>query len=298
MWRNGDCRGAPRPSGLKRLRDFCAKDFIIGRLPYADAHVCWHSVCRKIAIEPILDFVIARLTNLFGPFLGRQAHGIGGHHDPVYANDTTYGCEVSFRDVFSLWCISLSFTFTIPQAYRVVRRNTVEGVSVFSQMQSFSGSILWVVYGIASNTYLVVTANVMTIVGFGTVIIAQVRHRAVSWQRALLVVIAVIVIAITAGVVSRDILGLIAVVVGGTGIVPQAIRAARTTHLVGVSVATFAMVVVMSVSWGIYGLMIDDLFVATPNVVIVPSALFIMLRALQSHHRYGKTTEATAVPAR
>ena len=238
------------------------------------------------------------MTNLFGPFLGRQAYGVGGDHDPVYANDTTYGCEVSFRDVFSLWCISLSFTFTIPQAYRVVRRNTVEGVSVFSQMQSFSGSILWVVYGIVSQTYLVVTANVMTIVGFGTVIIAQVRHRAVSWQRAVFVVIAVIVIAITAGVVSRDILGLIAVVVGGTGIVPQAIRAARTTHLVGVSVATFAMVVVMSVSWGIYGLMIDDLFVATPNVVIVPSALFIMLRALQSHHRYGKTTDATAVPAR
>ncbi len=138
----------------------------------------------------------------------------------------------------------------------------------------------------------------MTIVGFGTVIIAQVRHRAVSWQRAIFVVIAVIVIAISAGAVSKDVLGPIAVVVGGTGIVPQAIRAARTTHLVGVSVATFAMVVVMSVSWGLYGLMIGDLFVATPNVIIVPSALFIMLRALQSHHRYGKTTDATAVPAR
>jgi uncharacterized protein with PQ loop repeat len=138
----------------------------------------------------------------------------------------------------------------------------------------------------------------MAIVGFGTEIIAQVRHRAVSWQRAVVVLTVVIAIAVVSGVVSKDVLGLIAVIVGGTGIVPQAIRAARTTHLVGVSVATFAMVVVMSVSWGIYGLMIDDLFVATPNVVIVPSALFIMLRALQSHHRYGKTTDATAVPAR
>ena len=251
-----------------------------------------------MTIEPILDFVIARLTNLVGPFLGRQAHGISGHHDPIYANDTTYGCEVSFRDVFSLWCLSLSFTFTIPQAYRVVRRNTVEGVSVFSQMQSFSGSILWVIYGIVSHTYLVVTANVMTIIGFGTVIIAQVRHRAVSLQRVLIVLTAVITIAFVSGAVSKDVLGFIAVIVGGTGIVPQAIRAARTTHLVGVSVATFAMVVVMSVSWGIYGLMIDDLFIATPNMVVVPSALFIMLRALQSHHRYGKTTDATAVPAR
>lgn len=205
---------------------------------------------------------------------------------------------MSFRDVFSLWCISLSFIFTIPQAYRVVRRNTVEGLSVFSQLQSLSGSILWVVYGIAAQSYLVVTANVMTIIGFGVVIIAQVRHRAVSWQRVLVVETAVVSTAIFSGVFSRDVLGVLAVVVGGTGIVPQAIRAARTTHLVGVSVVTFMMVVIMSTSWGIYGLMIGDLYVATPNVVIVPSALFIMLRALQSHHRYSKTTDVTAVPAR
>lgn len=188
--------------------------------------------------------------------------------------------------------------FTIPQAYRVVRRNTVEGVSVLSQMQSLSGSILWVVYGIAAQSYLVVTANVMTIIGFGTVIIAQVRHRAVSWQRVLVVETAVVSIAIFSGVFSRDVLGVLAVVVGGTGIVPQAIRAARTTHLVGVSVVTFMMVVIMSTSWGIYGVMIGDLYVAAPNVVIVPSALFIMLRAVQSHRRYPKTTVATALPAR
>ena len=129
-------------------------------------------------------------------------------------------------------------------------------------------------------------------------IVAQMRHRVVPWQRVLVVLTAVITIAVVSGAVSKDVLGFIAVIVGGTGIVPQAIRAARTTHLVGVSVATFAMVVVMSVSWGIYGLMIDDLFIATPNIVVMPSALFIMLRALQSHHRYGKTNDATAVPAR
>jgi uncharacterized protein with PQ loop repeat len=251
-----------------------------------------------LAIEPIFNFVITGLPDLFGPLLGRQAHGIGGDHDPVYANDTTYGCEVSFRDVFSLWCISLSFTFTIPQAYRVVRRNTVEGISVFAQMQSLGGSILWFVYGIVAETYLVVTANVMTIVGFGTVIIAQVHHRAVSWQRVVGVLAAATVIAVVSGAVSQELLGLIAVGVGSTGIIPQVIRAARTTHLVGVSVATFAMVVVMSLSWGIYGLMIGDLFIAMPNVTIVPGAIFITWRALQSHHRYGKTTDATAVPAR
>lgn len=188
--------------------------------------------------------------------------------------------------------------FTIPQAFRVVRRNTVEGISVSSQLQNLSGSILWVVYGVATETYLVVLANVMTICGFGVVVVKQIQLHAVTFRRAFAVEAGVIALAIFALVISRDILGLIAVVVGGTGIVPQVVRAARTSHLVGISAVTFAMVATMSVSWGIYGLMIDDLFVALPNVVIVPSSLFIMLRAIQSHRRYGNTTVATEVPAR
>jgi len=189
---------------------------------------------------------------------------------------------VSFRDIFSLWCISLSFMFTIPQAYRVVRRNTVEGISVSSQLQNLSGSILWVVYGFAAETYLVVLANVMTICGFGVVVLKQIQLGAVTFRKAFVVEACVIALAVSALVISQDILGV----------------AARTSHLVGVSVVTFAMVATMSVSWGIYGLMIDDWFVALPNVGIVPSSLFVMFRAIQSHRRYGNTTVATEVPAR
>ena len=174
----------------------------------------------------------------------------------------------------------------------MVRRKTVEGISVPSQLQNVSGSILWVVYGIASSTHLVVLANVMTICGFGTVVAMQVRLKAVSLTRALTVEICVVIAALLALAISRDVLGAIAVVVGATGIVPQVIRAARTRHLVGVSVVTFIMVVVMSASWGIYGVMIKDLYVALPNVVIVPSALFISVRAIQSHRRYGSSTTA------
>lgn len=188
--------------------------------------------------------------------------------------------------------------FTIPQAFRVVRRNTVEGISVSSQLQNLSGSILWVVYGFAAETYLVVLANVMTICGFGVVVLKQIQLGAVTFRKAFVVEACVIALAVSALVISQDILGVLAVVVGGTGIVPQVVRAARTSHLVGVSVVTFAMVAIMSVSWGIYGLMIDDWFVALPNVGIVPSSLFVMFRAIQSHRRYGNTTVATEVPAR
>ena len=97
----------------------------------------------------------------------------------------------------------------------------------------------------------------MNIWGFGAVVFMQVRLQDVSAVRALGVEISVVFAALIALAISRDLLGVIAVVVGATGIVPQVIRAAKTSHLVGVSVVTFIMVVKTSASWGIYGLMID-----------------------------------------
>ena len=138
----------------------------------------------------------------------------------------------------------------------------------------------------------------MTICGFGTVVFMQLRLKAVSLARALTVEISVVFGALIALAISRDVLGSIAVVVGATGIVPQVIRAAKTSHLVGISVVTFIMVTTMSASWGIYGVMISDPYVALPNVVIVPSAIFISIRAIQSHKRYGSSTTAEAIPAR
>jgi uncharacterized protein with PQ loop repeat len=205
---------------------------------------------------------------------------------------------VDLRDVFSLVCISLSFICTVPQAYRVVAHNTVEGVSATSQMQGFAGSILWIAYGIHSETYLVVMANVMTILGFGIVIAKMVAHRAVTLQRVAFVEVGVVVVSFLSLSLSPTLLALIAVAVGSTGIIPQVVRAARTSHLTGVSVATYAIIAVMSAAWFAYGVMIDDVFVSAPNVIIVPAATFIALRAIRSHRAYSRTMVAEALPAR
>ena len=205
---------------------------------------------------------------------------------------------MDLRDVFSLVCISLSFICTVPQAYRVVAHNTVEGVSATSQMQGFAGSILWIAYGIHSETYLVVMANVMTILGFGIVIAKMVAHRAVTLQRAILVELGVVVVSFAALSISPTLLALIAVAVGSTGVIPQVIRAARTSHLTGVSVATYTIIAVMSASWFAYGVMIDDVFVSAPNVIIVPAATFIAFRAIRSHRAHSRTMVADALPAR
>ncbi len=200
--------------------------------------------------------------------------------------------------MFSALCISLSLIFTVPQAYRVVKRDTVEGISVASQIQGFAGSVLWIAYGVHAETHLVVAANTMSLIGIGVVLAKFIQHRMLSFG-----VFTSVVVVMTAGstiavFVSPTLLGVVAVIVGSTGIVPQAVRAARTDHLVGVSVATFVIVAAMSSSWFFYGLMIEDLYVAAPNVVIIPCSTLIAVRAIRSHHRYSRTTEADVVPAR
>jgi uncharacterized protein with PQ loop repeat len=141
-------------------------------------------------------------------------------------------------------------------------------------------------------------ANVMTIIGFGIVIAKMVAHRAVTLQRVAFVEVGVVVVSFLSLSLSPTLLALIAVAVGSTGIIPQVVRAARTSHLTGVSVATYAIIAVMSAAWFAYGVMIDDVFVSAPNVIIVPAATFIAFRAIRSHRAYSRTMVAEALPAR
>ncbi|MEY3582875.1 MAG: loop repeat, partial [Actinomycetota bacterium] len=65
---------------------------------------------------------------------------------------------MDFLDILGAWCFGLSLIFTVPQAVRVIRRNTVEGISVTSQLQGVAGSIMWIVYGLVSGAPVVAAA--------------------------------------------------------------------------------------------------------------------------------------------
>ena len=205
---------------------------------------------------------------------------------------------MDFQDLLGAWCFGLSLIFTIPQAVRVIRRDTVEGISVTSQLQGVAGSILWIVYGLVSGSPVVAAANVVTLVGIGIVVYKQVDMNVITMRFAIGIELAVCVLAFVTWSISESVLGVVTVVIGSTGIIPQAVRAARTSHLVGVSVMTFLIITTMTISWGTYGLLIGDPYVAAPNIIIGPCALFIAVRAIQSHRRYGSSTTAEATPAR
>ena len=189
--------------------------------------------------------------------------------------------------MFSAWCVALSFTFTIPQAWRVVRRKTVEGISVLSQAQGFSGASMWVVYGIVSSKPLVSTGNGMVVIGVGVVLVQMVRLKALPGRYLASLVVCVYGFSLIMQHLSLNTLAGVAGVIGSAGIIPQVWKAARQSHLKGVSASGNALLALTTVSWGIYSLMIDDPMLAASNFVLVLPALFIAFRAIQSHRKYG-----------
>lgn len=194
---------------------------------------------------------------------------------------------MEWLDLFSAWCIALSCTFTIPQAWRVVRRNTVEGVAILSQMQGFIAGGMWVVYGIAASKPVVSLGNGVVTIGIGVVLVQMVRLNVLTKTQLVGVLIGLYGIAIVLQFFSLNALGAIAGVIGSTGIIPQFWKAARQSHLKGVSASGNMLLALTTVSWGVYSIFIDDPLLAASNFVIVLPALFISIRAIQSHRRFG-----------
>jgi uncharacterized protein with PQ loop repeat len=194
---------------------------------------------------------------------------------------------VDFLDVFSAWCIALSCTFTVPQAWRVVRHNTVEGVAILSQMQGFIAGGMWVVYGIAGAEPVISLGNGVVTVGIGVVLVQMVRLNVLTKTQLIGILLGIYSFAIVLQVFSLNALGAIAGVIGSSGIIPQVWKAARQSHLKGVSASGNALLALTTVSWGFYSLMIDDPLLAASNFVIVLPASFIAFRAVQSHRKYG-----------
>ena len=201
---------------------------------------------------------------------------------------------MDFLDVFSAWCIALSCTFTVPQAWRVVRHNTVEGVAILSQMQGFIAGGMWVVYGIAATEPVISLGNGVVTVGIGVVLVQMVRLNVLTKTQLMGILLGIYSFAIVLQVFSLNALGAIAGVIGSSGIIPQVWKAARQSHLKGVSASGNALLALTTISWGLYSLMIDDPLLAASNFVIVLPASFIAFRAVQSHRKYGSEIASVA----
>lgn len=185
-----------------------------------------------------------------------------------------------------------------PQVARIIRMRTVEGISLAATIHGMSGALLWSIYGIVAAVPSIALANIVTFVAVGFIIGAQVRYDVVSLPFVVSIQLVIALCGIVAAVISESLIGVVAIAIGGTAIIPQTIRSARTNHQVGLSALTYATIAVLSTSWAIYGAILGNAIIIAPNFLVVPCALFISIRAVISHRRYGRTIETVAVPAR
>jgi len=70
--------------------------------------------------------------------------------------------------------MSLSY---FSQVYRILKRKSVEDLSLTLFIIFFIGMIVWILYGLSVNSYPVIIANIIGLVGAGTIIALYFKYK-------------------------------------------------------------------------------------------------------------------------
>lgn len=192
-----------------------------------------------------------------------------------------YPGRVTLESLLGPICLTLSIAFIWPQVARVYRQNTVEGLSPLGILQSLAGASLWTVYGGVRGVAPVFLSSAVILVAMSLIAAAMVRHGALSARQPVVIVASAITAGLLAAAVSPVIAGIAATVVGATSIIPQTVHALRSDDVSGISVAMYALVIVNSTCWLLYGIAVGDLLVSAPNLISIPCAGLILAKVLR-----------------
>ena len=120
----------------------------------------------------------------------------------------------------------------------------------------------------------------------GLILFACVRHRKIEWWLPVLLLVVVLIAGVIVANYSLTMIGWFTVAISAPAIIPQVVRVYRTEHLYGVSATMHGLLFVCCVTWFVYGALIDDWFVALPNVAGILGSFYIWMRAVKAHKVY------------
>ena len=195
-----------------------------------------------------------------------------------------YGWQVTLEAVSGTIATMLGVAFIWPQVVRVYRKKSVEGVAPLGTIISIAGTIMWLVYGVTTESIPMILSNLNIEIAFLFLAAYLVRKKALPLWAPLTIFVGMFVFSIIVAQYSVTLLGVAGVVIGTPAIFPQFWRAVRSPRLYGVSVVSFTLLATMGVGWFTYGLMIGDPVVAYPNLVLIPCSSFIAWKAWRSHY--------------
>ena len=193
---------------------------------------------------------------------------------------------MSFTTTVGFIATFLSVAFIWPQVFRVFTKNSTEGLVPGSFLQGCCGSLLWTIYGSNKPDPQLVFANANVVIAILLILFVCVKHKKIVWWIPALAISLTLILGLIAASYSLSIMGWVTIAIGTPAIIPQVVRVYRTEHLYGVSAPMYALLFVCCVTWFGYGALIDDWFVALPNIVGMLGALYIWIRATKSHAKF------------
>lgn len=203
-----------------------------------------------------------------------------------------YRGEVTVGAIAGVFATVFGVAFIWPQVIRVYVKQSVEGVAPLGPIIGLSGTLMWLTYGMATNSVPMMLSNFNIEVAFVALIVMLVRKGALAaWIPVVCFVVSAVFCLVMVRI-SPTIIGVAGVLIGTPAILPQLFRAIRSRHLYGVSTSSYVLLASMGSSWFVYGLSIGDPVVSYPNLILVPSASFIAWRASRSHHHESLATTA------
>jgi uncharacterized protein with PQ loop repeat len=92
-----------------------------------------------------------------------------------------------------------------------------------------------------------------------------------------------VAVAFGGATVSTSFVGIMAILISTTSIIPPTLHVYRTHNLHGLSVTSLSITLMSNVSWFLYGLVQNDLILMAPNLIFGPCITYMLIRALRWH---------------
>jgi uncharacterized protein with PQ loop repeat len=184
------------------------------------------------------------------------------------------------------WCTALSVAFVWPQVARVYRQHTVDGIAPKGTLHGGVASSMWLLYGLALGDAAISVANGAVVLAMALIATQQVRYGVLAKRTGVLTVLLVGVVGGVGLAISPSVVGWLAIVVGATSVLPQTVHVLHAPTLHGVSVPTYALLCLTTLSWASYGLGIGDPLVVATNLLVLPCAALVMSRTWVFQRRF------------
>lgn len=176
--------------------------------------------------------------------------------------------------------IALNQVFIWPQVRRAC--STVEGLSALTVLNGLLARAMWTTYGSTLQDSRLVVGNATVAVGFLVLVVLLARHEHSRARLAAGVVAVAVAVAVLLAL-GPTVLGVVAAITAGVVSLPQMVRALMDRErLAGVSVPTYLLICVASITWFTYGVLIRAPLVSAPHVLLLPTSAVVAVLAHRS----------------